>query len=224
MSLTGHDKSELFEVEKVIRHSDRMGVWLYLLNLEKDNILLQCLKNRAYTPRSNDPNYWIDLLIRCGEYIGFNAGHLVLTEAGNKFKTELANVIGQKYPLTIKRLDVEPAKREKKDFWDADGTRNGIVLQCTIGKKEIDIYITCDRSESYYQPGTFDEIVELSLKDHSDKEYSSYAPANYIKPIILQALNGDSFINKLKEKLTDEHKVLLAGFVLKKELCWRQLL
>jgi hypothetical protein len=225
MSLTGHDKSELFEVEKVIRHSDRMGVWLYLLNLEKDNILLQGLKRRAYTPRANDSNYWIELLTRCGEYLGFNAGHLTLTHLGLDFKNKLANTIAEKHPLRIFCLDVIPAKKSRKDRWDnSDDIMNRIKLQCTIGNKEIDIMIHCDRSESYYNPGTFEETIVLEGKFHSDKEYSYYTPANIMKPIILQALNGDSFINKLKAILTDEQRVILAGFVLKSENCWRQLL
>jgi hypothetical protein len=225
MSLTGHDKEDLFDITKVIRHSDRMGVWLYLLNLEKDNILLQGLSHKRYTPRSNDSNYWIDLLTRCGEYLGFNAGHLTLTEAGQKFKQDLANTIAEKHPLQIMCLDVKPAKRPRKNQWDHDDDMyNKINLQCIIGKKEIDIQVSCDRSESYYAPGTFDESVNLMGKDHSEKDYNYYTPANLMKPIILQTLNGDSFINKLKEKLTDDQRVKLAGFVLKSENCWRQLL
>ena len=227
MSLKNQDKKDLFNPVMVLRHGERLGVWLKLLNMEKNNLITQCFARSEFRPKSNDTDFWIDLLKDCGEYIGFNNGHITFTDKGHEFLKSMRDLINKKFPLVVTGIESCPRSVEEKQSYSSHlHHSNHLKVNMTIGDKQVNIAIS-STLETYYYDQTTREVLGLYIAnvDGSGKlEYESWYGMNQLKPILMQALNGDEFIDQIKKFITPKIKGDLGAFALEGLNVWRQLL
>jgi hypothetical protein len=214
------DIAELFDVDKVIRQKDRMGIWLKLLSLSHPESFMSGLsKNFEYTPGAGNSNFYFDLLMQQPKnYIEFTDRRITFTELGRQFIKDMFTKIEEKH-----RMVIHSAKAVKGSKMGSINNDH-IIINATIGKKAAEYMIEACMCQGWGNDVRL--FSELSARDPNTKDgFSRWSRAEFLKPFTLQLFNPLELVEKIKAALPEKEKMKLATFVLQTKVnIWRELL
>lgn len=211
---------ELYVPKLVVRHTQRMAVWIKLLNLGKKSALAELATNQlGYTPSSYDSDFYYNMITQQPEdYFSLSRSGLILTPAGETFRKSLIDEAQKKYPLTIHKVIAKNAVKDnaKEDYYTCN-KYDRLIFECTFGKNDINFMLI---SEEVYNYRNSDEQnvyrLQFRVNDSDDPtQYSYWGHGARMKPVASYLLDSDALTERFKAAIDDKVKCQMMTWALK---------